>query len=172
LTPNRSDCASVIGIAREVASLTGQKIRLPRIDVKEGGTYITRITSVTVTDIKGCPRYAAGMIQGVELKPSPFWMRYRLHVSGIRHINNVVDISNYVLLEMGQPLHTFDYDRLRGHRIVVSRAKDGDVFTTLDGQTRTLNREHLMICDGEGPVALAGIMGGQNSEIYGDSRIS
>jgi len=170
LTPNRSDCASVIGIAREVAALTGQKIRLPRIDVKEGGPYITRITSVTVTDIKGCPRYAAGMIQGVELKRSPFWMRYRLHVSGIRHINNIVDISNYVLLEMGQPLHTFDYDRLREHRIVVSRAKDGDVFTTLDGQTRTLNREHLMICDGEGPVALAGIMGGQNSEIYGDSK--
>ncbi len=170
LTPNRPDCASVIGIAREIAALTGQKVRLPGIDVKENGPYITRITSVTVTDIKGCPRYAAGMIQGVELKPSPFWMRYRLHVSGIRNINNVVDISNYVLLEMGQPLHTFDYDRLREHRIVVSRAKDGDVFTTLDGQVRKLNREHLMICDGEGPVALAGIMGGQNSEIYDDSK--
>ncbi len=97
-------------------------------------------------------------------------MRYRLHLSDIRSINNVVDASNYVLLEMGQPLHTFDYDRLRGHRIVVSRAKDGDVFTTLDGQIRKLNREHLMICDAEGPVALAGIMGGQNSEIYADSK--
>ena len=169
-TPNRPDCASVIGIAREVAALTGQKVRLPRIDVKEDGPYITRLTSVTITDIKGCPRYSAGMIQGVELRPSPFWMRYRLHVSGIRNINNVVDVSNYVLLEMGQPLHTFDYDRLRGHRIVVSRAKDGDVFTTLDGQTRRLNREHLMICDEEGPVALAGIMGGQNSEIYPESK--
>jgi phenylalanyl-tRNA synthetase beta chain len=169
-TPNRPDCSSVIGIAREVAALTGRKIRLPRIDVKEGGVYITRVTSVTVTDIKGCPRYAAGMIQGVELKPSPFWMRYRLHVSGIRHLNNVVDVSNYILLEMGQPLHTFDYDRLGGHRIVVSRAKEGDLFITLDGQARTLNKEHLMICDEDGPVALAGIMGGRNSEIYADSK--
>jgi len=170
LTPNRPDCASVIGIAREVAALTGLKVRLPKIEVEESGPYITKVTSVTVSDIKGCPRYAAGMIQGVELRPSPFRIRYRLHVSGIRPINNVVDISNYVLLEMGQPLHTFDYDRLSGHRIVVSRAKDGDVFTTLDGQVRKLNREHLMICDEEGPVALAGIMGGQNSEIHADSR--
>jgi phenylalanyl-tRNA synthetase beta chain len=157
LTPNRPDCASIIGIAREVAALTGRKVRLPKIEVEEGGPNITKVTSVTVSDLKGCPRYAAGMIQGVELRPSPFRIRYRLHVSGIRHINNVVDASNYVLLEMGQPLHTFDYDRLRGHRIVVSRAKDGDVFTTLDGQVRKLNREHLMICDAEGPVALAGI---------------
>ncbi len=170
LTPNRSDCASVIGIAREVAASTGQKVRLPEIKYKEKGPPIEDITSVTVNDTGGCPRYAAGMIQGVELKPSPFWIRYRLYTSEIRAINNVVDVSNYVLLEMGQPLHTFDFDRLGGHRIIISRAKDGDVFTTLDGQNRILNRGHLMICDAEGPVALAGIMGGMNSEIYANSK--
>jgi phenylalanyl-tRNA synthetase beta chain len=170
LTPNRPDCASVIGIAREVAASTGQQVKLPEIKYEERGPRIEEITSVTVDDTGGCPRYAAGMIQGVQLKSSPFWIRYRLFTSGIRAINNVVDVSNYVLLEMGQPLHTFDFDRLGGHRIIVTRAKDGDVFTTLDGQNRELNREHLMICDAEGPVALAGIMGGMNSEIYADSK--
>ncbi|MFC1533905.1 phenylalanine--tRNA ligase subunit beta [Thermodesulfobacteriota bacterium] len=170
LTPNRPDCASVIGIAREIAGLTGQRVRMPKIELEELGPPITDLADVTVDDIKGCPRYAAGMIQGIELKASPFQMRYRLFISGVRAINNVVDITNYVLLEMGQPLHAFDYDRLKGHRIVVSRAKDGDLFSTLDGQTHTLNREHLMICDGERPVALAGIMGGLNSEIFAGSK--
>lgn len=170
LTPNRADCASVIGVAREVAAITGQDVMLPEIEYMENGPPITDLANVTIDDTGGCPRYAAGMVQGVDLKPSPFWMRYRLHVSGVRAINNVVDITNYVLLEMGQPLHAFDYDRLKGHRIIVSRARDGDTFSTLDGQTHTLNREHLMICDGERPVALAGIMGGLNSEIFAGSR--
>jgi len=170
LTPNRPDCASVIGIARELAALTGRKIRMPNMEYKETGASINELASVTLDDITGCPRYAAGMIQGVELKTSPFWMRYRLHASGVRAINNVVDISNYVLMEMGQPLHTFDYRMLAGHRIVVARAKDGDIFTTLDGQARTLNKGHLMIRDGEKPVALAGIMGGINSEIKPDTK--
>ncbi|MDB9823122.1 phenylalanine--tRNA ligase subunit beta [Deltaproteobacteria bacterium] len=170
LTPNRPDCSSVIGIAREVAVLTGQKVRLPEIEFEETGASITDIAGVDVKDTKGCPRYAAGMIQGVSLKQSPFWLRYRLHLSGIRPINNIVDISNYVLLEMGQPLHTFDYDKLKDHRIVVSRAKAGDIFLTLDDQPRTLNSEHLMICDGEKPIALAGIMGGINSEISAGSK--
>lgn len=170
LTPNRSDCASVIGVAREVAAITGQKVTLPGIEYKEKGPPITDLAKVTIDDTLGCPRYAAGLVQDVELNPSPFWMRYRLHVSGVRAINNVVDITNYVLLEMGQPLHAFDYDRLKGHRIVVARAGDGDIFSTLDGQSHTLNREHLMICDGERQVALAGIMGGLNSEIFEGSR--
>ena len=110
------------------------------------------------------------MILGVELKPSPFWLRYRLYVSGVRSINNVVDVTNYVMLEMGQPLHAFDYERLRENRIVVRRAQDGEVFSTLDGQTHTLNDEVLMICDGERAVALAGIMGGLNSEIFAGSE--
>jgi len=170
LTPNRPDCASVIGIAREIAALTGQRLRRPEITIKEGAASIRDLTSVTLEDPKGCPRYAAGMILGVTLSPSPFWLRYRLHVSGVRSINNVVDVSNYVLLEMGQPLHAFDYDRLKENRIVVRRAKGGDRFTTLDGKTHELNEENLMICDGQRPVALAGVMGGLNSEIFAGSR--
>ncbi|MBN2420408.1 MAG: phenylalanine--tRNA ligase subunit beta [Deltaproteobacteria bacterium] len=170
LTPNRPDCASVIGIAREVSALTGQKLRLPDIQYIEKGLPIDQAAKVDVADPKGCPRYAAGMIQNVTLKTSPFWMRYRLHVSGTRSKNNIVDISNYVLLETGQPLHTFDYDQLHEHRIVVARAKDGEKFFTLDGQERTLNKEHLMICDGKKPVGVAGIMGGLNSEISDSTK--
>jgi phenylalanyl-tRNA synthetase beta chain len=170
ITPNRPDCASVIGIAREIAALTGQTLRRPDIKIEEKDTPIDDLAKVTLLDPKGCPRYAAGMIRGVELKPSPFWMRYRLFVSGVRSINNVVDVSNYVLLELGQPLHAFDYDRLNGNQIVVRRAEKGETFTTLDGQTRILNKEILMICDAERSVALAGIMGGLNSEIFAGSK--
>lgn len=169
LTPNRPDCASVIGVAREVAALTGKEIHLPEIQYEEEGAPIFDVTSVEVEDHGGCPRYAAGMIQNVVLAPSPFWMRYRLYVSGTRSKNNIVDISNYVLLETGQPLHTFDYDQLNEHRIVVSRAGEGDKFITLDEKERTLNKNHLMICDGEKPVGVAGIMGGLNSEISDSS---
>jgi phenylalanyl-tRNA synthetase beta chain len=169
LTPNRPDCASVIGIAREVAALTGNNIRMPETGYLENGSSINDLAQVTIDDVAGCPRYAAGMVQGVTLDTSPFWMRYRLYASGVRAINNVVDISNYVLMELGQPLHTFDYRMLSGHRIVVARAKEGDLFTTLDGQARTLNSGHLMIRDGEKPVALAGVMGGINSEIKPDT---
>jgi phenylalanyl-tRNA synthetase beta chain len=170
ITPNRPDCASVMGIAREIAALTGKKLKRPEIKIKKGETSIGELTSVTIDDPEGCPRYAAGMIQGVELKTSPFWLRYRLYVSGVRGINNVVDVTNYVMLEMGQPLHAFDYERLRENRIVVRRAGDGEIFSTLDGQTHTLNNEILMICDGERSVAVAGIMGGLNSEIFAGSR--
>ncbi len=170
LTPNRPDCASIIGIAREVAALTGKRLKMPPIAYEETGPPIGDLVGIAIEDVKGCPRYAAGLIRGVKLGPSPFWLRYRLHVSGIRAINNVVDVTNYVLLELGQPLHSFDFDRLKGHLIVVSRAGDGETFSTLDGQTHTLNREHLMIRDGERAVALAGIMGGLNSEIFAGSR--
>jgi phenylalanyl-tRNA synthetase beta chain len=170
ITPNRPDCACVLGIAREIAALTGKDLEVPEIRMDETGPVIEDITSVTIEDSEGCPRYAAGIIQDVELAPSPFWMRYRLHMSGIRSINNIVDVTNYVMLEMGQPLHAFDYDRLREHRIVVRRAEEGEVFTTLDGETQTLNAETLMICDGERAVALAGIMGGLNSEIFSGTK--
>lgn len=170
ITPNRPDCASVIGIAREIAALTGHSLKRPEISVLEDDTPIEDVTSVLVEDSKGCPRYAAGMIMGVALGPSPFWMRHRLHVSGVRSISNVVDVTNYVLLEMGQPLHAFDYDRLRENRIVVRRAREGEAFTTLDGQTHRLSGETLMICDGKGSVAVAGIMGGLNSEIFAGSK--
>lgn len=169
ITPNRPDCASVIGIAREVAALTGQKLKLPGVQYREEGVPVSEVARVDVIDSDGCPRYAAGMIQNVSIMPSPFWIRYRLYVSGVRSKNNIVDISNYVLLETGQPLHTFDYDQLEEHRIVVARAKQGEKFTTLDGQERILNSEHLMICDGKKPVGIAGIMGGLNSEITDSS---
>jgi phenylalanyl-tRNA synthetase beta chain len=170
LTPNRPDCACVLGIAREIAALTREKLRKPEIRFKESDRRIEALTSVTLDDPQGCPRYAAGMVCGFELKPSPFWMRYRLHVSGIRGISNVVDVTNYILLEMGQPLHAFDYDRLKENRIVVRKARDGEVFTTLDGKTHTMSRDNLMICDGQRPVALAGVMGGLNSEIFAESK--
>jgi len=170
LTPNRPDCACVIGIAREIAALTKGKLRKPEIRFGESDRRIETLTSVTLDDPEGCPRYAAGMVCGFELKPSPFWMRHRLHVSGIRGISNVVDVTNYVLLEMGQPLHAFDYDRLKENRIVVRKAGEGEVFTTLDGKTHTMNKDNLMICDGQRPVALAGVMGGLNSEIFSESK--
>ncbi len=166
ITPNRPDCACILGIAREIAAATGQIFKRPKIEIVEDGPPIEDLTSVTIIDPEGCPRYAAGMIQRVNLGPSPFWMRYRLYLSGIRSINNLVDVTNYVMMEMGQPLHAFDYNRLKENRIVVRRAQEGEVFTTLDGVTHTLNSENLLICDGERPVALAGIMGGLNSEIF------
>ncbi|MCX5879257.1 MAG: phenylalanine--tRNA ligase subunit beta, partial [Deltaproteobacteria bacterium] len=170
LTPNRPDCACVIGIAREIAALTRGKLRKPDIRFRESDRRIEALTSVTLEDPEGCPRYAAGMVCGFELKPSPFWIRYRLHVSGIRGISNVVDVTNYVLLEMGQPLHAFDYDRLKENRIVVRKAGEGEVFSTLDGKTHTMSKDNLMICDGQRPVALAGVMGGLNSEIFSESK--
>jgi phenylalanyl-tRNA synthetase beta chain len=166
ITPNRPDCASVIGIAREIAALTGSKHRLPPFKFRPGGPPVTDLTNVAIEDPIGCPRYAAGLICGVKQSASPFWMRYRLHLCGIRSINNIVDVTNYVMLELGQPLHAFDYHRLNENRIVVKRAQNGQVFTTLDGISHTMSDEHLMICDGQRAVALAGIMGGLNSEIF------
>ena len=137
ITPNRPDCASVMGVAREIAAITGQRLKRPEIRITAGHTPIEDLTRVTIDDPEGCPRYAAGLIRGVELGPSPFWLRYRLHVSGVRAINNIVDVTNYVLLETGHPLHSFDYDRLKGHRIIVRRAKENEVFTTLMGNSIT-----------------------------------
>lgn len=170
ITPNRPDCASVVGIAREIAAVTGKRLIRPESKIEETGPAIEDLTSITIEDPTGCPRYSAGIIQDVSLGPSPFWMRYRLYLSGIRSINNIVDITNYVMLEMGQPLHAFDYNRLRENRIVVRRAEQREVFSTLDGDSRTLDREILMICDGERAVAVAGIMGGLNSEIFAGTR--
>jgi phenylalanyl-tRNA synthetase beta chain len=170
ITPNRPDCTSVIGMAREIAALTRGKLRTPEIRIRAQDRSIFELAGVTLEDPEGCPRYAAGMITGVKIKGSPFWMRYRLHVCGLRAINNVVDVTNYVLLEFGQPLHAFDYNRLEENRIVVRRARDGEDFTTLDGKTHTLSRDNLMICDGKRCVAVAGIMGGLNSEIFEGSR--
>lgn len=165
LTPNRADCLSVIGIAREVAAKLGKKIHYPKVHITESGNEIANVASVTIEDADLCPRYAARYISGCTIGPSPAWMVQRLNSVGMRSINNVVDVTNYVLMEFGHPLHAFDHDQLVEGRIVVRRAGEGEKFTTLDDQERELTGDDLTIRDGSRAVALAGIMGGQNSEI-------
>jgi phenylalanyl-tRNA synthetase beta chain len=165
LTPNRADCLSVIGIAREIAAKLGMQVRHPISDAAEGITRVESVIGVTVEDAEYCPRYAARYISGCTIGPSPEWIVKRLKAIGLRSINNVVDVTNLVMMEFGQPLHAFDCDRLAEKRIVVRRAAEGELFTTLDDQQRTLTAADLVICDAERPVALAGVMGGQNSEI-------
>lgn len=165
LTPNRADCLSVIGIAREIAAKLGVKYRYPDTTVTEGATRAESVIGVTVEDVELCPRYAARYITGCSIAPSPEWLVKRLNTIGIRSINNVVDVTNLVMMELGQPLHAFDCDRLAEKRIVVRRAEEGELFTTLDEQQRILKDSDLVICDAERPVALAGVMGGLNSEI-------
>jgi len=165
LTPNRADCLSVVGIAREVAAKLGIRVRYPLSAAAESTTKVESVIGVTVEDAEFCPRYAARYISGCTVAPSPEWLVKRLNAIGIRSINNVVDVTNLVMMELGQPLHAFDCDRLAGKRIVVRRAGEGEQFTTLDDQQRNLTAADLVICDAERPVALAGVMGGRNSEI-------
>lgn len=165
LTPNRADCLSAAGIAREIAAKLGRKIRYPEAAIAEGNDPASAVISVTIEDAELCPRYAARYISGCRIAPSPEWLVKRLNAIGVRSINNVVDVTNLVMMELGHPLHAFDCDRLAGRRIVVRRAGEGELFTSLDSQQRTLASSDLVICDAERPVALAGIMGGENSEI-------
>jgi len=165
LTPNRGDAASVFGIAREAAALLGQELRFPAIDYPESGPPAAELARVEILDPELCPRYAASLMTGLTVGPSPWWMREKLLSGGVRPINNLVDVTNYVLLELNQPLHSFDFERLAESRIVVRRARAGERFTTLDGQERKLAEGMLLICDGQRPVGLAGVMGGLNSEI-------
>ena len=171
ITPNRPDCLCVLGVVREIAALTHQRVKYPALSISDKGEEIHRKTSVTILDPDLCPRYVARMIEGVTIGPSPFWMRSRLEKVGIRSINNVVDVTNYVMMEYGQPLHAFDFELLEEERIVVRRAKEGEEFVTLDGVKRSLGQEMLMICDGVKPVAVAGVMGGLNSEIKEDTKV-
>ncbi|MBM4307469.1 MAG: phenylalanine--tRNA ligase subunit beta, partial [Deltaproteobacteria bacterium] len=170
ITPNRPDCLCVIGIAREIAALTHQRIKYPVSVLSNQRKEIHQRTSVTLQDPDLCPRYVARMIEGVKIGPSPNWMRNRLEKVGIRSISNVVDVTNYVMMEYGQPLHAFDFELLEEGRIVVRRARKGEEFVTLDGVKRSLDEEMLMICDGVKPVAIAGVMGGLNSEIKEETR--
>ncbi len=165
ITPNRPDCLSMIGIAREIATLLGKPLRIPDVSLAEGAEDVGRFVSVAIEDAAGCPRYTARVLSGVAIGPSPRWMQHRLGCAGVRPINNVVDITNYVMLECGQPLHAFDYELLGGHRIVVRRPRAGEALSTLDGQVRAIDQDMLVIADAERPVALAGIMGGAGSEI-------
>lgn len=170
VTANRGDCLSHWGMAREVAALTGAALRLKAVRPREGTTSIQDLTAVTVKAADLCPRYAARVIQGVSIGSSPFWLRRRLVLSGLRPINNVVDATNYVLLEMGQPLHAFDHARLEGGRIVVRRAVKGERIVTLDGVDRPLEPGMLVIADAVRPVAMAGVMGGLATEVTGTTK--
>ena len=165
LTPNRPDCTSVIGIAREVAGFTNQKLRLPATDELPVLTGEGVPFSVTVDNPEDCPRYAGRLLRNVTIGPSPWWLKKRLLSVGQRPINNVVDITNLVMMEYGQPMHAFDFSQLSGGKIIVRRAKQGEKITTLDGETRQLDEQMLLICDGEKAVAVAGVMGGENSEV-------
>ena len=170
VTPNRPDCLSLIGVAREIRAETGNALKLPEVTLTENSRDIREMTSVTIAASDLCPRYAARVIQGVKIGQSPSWLQQRLESVGIGVINNIVDITNFVLMEYGQPLHAFDYHKLAENRIVVRRAAVGETLTTLDEVARELTPDMLVIADAEKPVALAGIMGGYDSEITEATR--
>lgn len=165
VTPNRPDCLSVLGIAREVSALNGSALTAPLATGADEGSPTSVDTSIDIADPAGCPRYVGRLIRGVSVGPSPPWLSNRLLAVGVRPINNIVDATNYVMMELGQPLHAFDYAKLEESRIVVRRARAAEKLETLDGATHDLSEETLVIADGQRPVALAGIMGGANSEV-------
>jgi len=166
LTPNLGHCSSIIGIARELSASTEIPFHLPRIALNENSEMpAAKSVSVKVQNLEKCPRYTCRVIHNVIIAPSPDWLKSRLEASGMRPINNIVDVTNYVMLELGQPLHAFDADLLQGNTIIVKNAVTGEKFTTLDGKERCLDQEDLLICDQNKAVALAGIMGGMNSEV-------
>ncbi|MFA5687905.1 MAG: phenylalanine--tRNA ligase subunit beta [Kiritimatiellales bacterium] len=165
ITPNRPDCLSVIGIAREVAAIYGAPLKIPVPEIKESTAAVEKYVSVEVQDTGKCPRYTAHVLKNIQIAPAPEWMQKRLNACGIRSINNVVDITNYVLLETGHPLHAFDYTLLQAGKIIVRNAGAGEKFITLDGTERVLNEHMTVIADTEKAIALGGIMGGLNTEI-------
>ncbi len=169
LTPNRPDCLSMIGVAREVAAIYNNKIILPDVKITtqnyEDEKHLPDLASVIIESPELCPRYAARLVKDIIVKPSPFWLQDKIISAGLRPVNNIVDITNFVMMETGQPLHAFDFDSLAQNKIIVKNAKDGEKFTTLDNKEHTLSSSVLMICDGEKPVAMAGVMGGMDSEI-------
>jgi phenylalanyl-tRNA synthetase beta chain len=169
ITPNRGDCLSVLGLAREIALLTGAELRRPRERVREKGAPAGDVIAVRIDDASGCRRYAARVVRGVRVGPSPLWLRLRLQAAGLRSINNVVDVTNLVMLERGQPLHAFDLRRLPRPEIVVRRAGEREALQTLDGVVRALDREDLVIATGAEPVAIAGVMGGADSEVVDET---
>ena len=165
VTPNRGDCLSILGIAREIAALTGAHMPRTRSALRERGAPAAAAVTVRIEDAAGCPRYAARVVRGVTVGPSPRWVEQRLHAVGLRAINNVVDVTNLVMIERGQPLHAFDYDRLARPEIVVRRAGDTAALRTLDGSERGLAADDLLITTGAEPIAVAGVMGGADSEV-------
>lgn len=171
ITPNRPDWLSHVGIAREISTVSKSAVRVPGGDLKENGGAVNESAEVIIEDEEKCPRYTARVIKNVDLKnnKTPEWMKQRLIASGFRPINLAADATNFVMIEMGQPLHAFDLDKIAGNKIVVKTANQGEKFTTLDDKEHELNSDMLMICDAEKPVAIAGVMGGGNSEITDDT---
>ena len=171
ITPNRPDCLSVIGLAREASATFGRPLKLHTPEVKGCGDSIAELVDIDIEDGELCPRYTARMVKNVKIQPSPAWMRERLRNSGVRPINNIVDITNYVMLEYGQPMHAFDFSCVEGNHIIVRTAREGETIQTLDGNQRKLTTSMLCICDENKPVCVAGVMGGANSEIVGDTAM-
>ncbi|MCH7996859.1 MAG: phenylalanine--tRNA ligase subunit beta, partial [Chloroflexi bacterium] len=170
VTPNRPDCLSMLGVAWEVAALTGAVVSMPEISYEEHDSPIEKLASVEIADPDLCARYTASVVTGLKVAESPHWMQERLLAAGMRPINNIVDITNYVMLEYGQPLHAFDYDGIEDGKIIVRRARAGERLLTLDGESRPLDPEMLAIADPSGPVGLAGVMGGLDTEISDKTR--
>ena len=169
LTPDRSDALGHIGVARDLGALLDIQMRKPVVEVNESSTPTSSLLSIELADPQACPRYAARIVRNVKIAESPSWIRQRLQAAGIRSINNVVDAANYVLMETGHPLHTFDLRYIEGGKIVVRKAEHKEKITTLDGKERELDDSVLLICDGKKPVAVAGVMGGENSEVKDDT---
>jgi len=169
LTPNKADCLSHIGIAREIAAVMKKKIQLPQIELNEIDEKTDNAVTVEVLNNELCPRYAARIIKNIRNGESPDWLKNKLTNIGLRPRNIVVDVTNYVLMDLGQPLHAFDFSKVSGDKLIVKNGFDGEKFITLDGKERTLTQEMLMICDSEKPIAIAGVMGGQNSEITNET---
>jgi phenylalanyl-tRNA synthetase beta chain len=178
ILPNMARNANVIGVARELAALTGRELKKPVIKFKTGGESLAGLASIEITDPELNPRFVLGLIRHVEIKPSPYQVQRRLKLAGMRPINNIVDATNYAMLELGEPLHAFDYDvlvsrasnRKRGVKIITRCAKDGEKLTTLDGVDRTLSSMNVLVCDEKGPLSIAGVMGGMESEVYDPSK--
>ena len=170
ITPNRPDALSHIGVARDLAAIFNRKLSVPKVRLKESKTNVKTAASIEIIDAENCPRYSGKVLKNVTIKESPEWLKTRISSVGLRPRNNVVDITNFVMYECGQPLHAFDLEMLNGHKIVVQSTKEGSVFTTLDSKERKLPAGSLMIRDGEKPVAIAGVMGGENSEITNASK--
>lgn len=170
ITPNRPDCLSMLGMAREISALTGVAWRYPEIRLEESGVPAEQGYVVEILDPDLCTRYVARIIEGVSIGPAPLWMQVRLRMAGVRSISNIVDVTNYVMLEVGQPLHAFDAEKVAQGKIIVRRARDGEEMVTLDGVSRRLHPSALLICDPAGPVALAGVMGGESTEVSEETR--
>lgn len=173
ITPNRPDALSQIGVARDIAAIFGLDVKLPILNIEKklpSEKDITSFASIEIEDTINCPRYTAKVVTDVEVKDSPLWLKQHIEAVGLRSINNIVDVTNFILYELGQPLHAFDLDRLSGHKIIVKQAGLQKIFTTLDSKIRNLQSETLMICDGEKAVAIAGVMGGENSEVSSDTK--